>query len=45
MATIHPTAIVEAGAQLDDTVSIDAYAIVRQARPHRRRHHASARTP
>jgi UDP-N-acetylglucosamine acyltransferase len=30
MATIHPTAIVEAGAQLDDTVSIDAYAIVRK---------------
>jgi UDP-N-acetylglucosamine acyltransferase len=30
MATIHPTAIVEAGAQLDDTVSVDAYAIVRK---------------
>ena len=30
MATIHPTAIVEAGAQLHDTVSVDAYAIVRK---------------
>ncbi len=29
MATIHPTAIVEPGAQLGDTVRIDAYAIVR----------------
>jgi len=29
MATIHPTAIVEAGAQLGETVRIDAYAIVR----------------
>jgi UDP-N-acetylglucosamine acyltransferase len=29
MATIHPTAIVESGAQLDDSVSIGAYAIVR----------------
>ncbi|HMC17480.1 MAG TPA: acyl-ACP--UDP-N-acetylglucosamine O-acyltransferase [Albitalea sp.] len=29
MATIHPTAIVEAGAQLGDSVSVDAYAIVR----------------
>ena len=30
MATIHPTAIVEAGAELDDSVSIDAYSIVRK---------------
>ncbi len=29
MATIHPTAVVEPGAQLGDTVRIDAYAIVR----------------
>ena len=29
MATIHPTAIVESGAELDDSVSIDAYSIVR----------------
>jgi UDP-N-acetylglucosamine acyltransferase len=29
MATIHPTAIVESGAQLDDSVRIGAYAIVR----------------
>jgi UDP-N-acetylglucosamine acyltransferase len=29
MATIHPTAIVETGAELDDSVSIGAYAIVR----------------
>jgi UDP-N-acetylglucosamine acyltransferase len=29
MASIHPTAIVERGAQLDDTVSIGAYSIVR----------------
>jgi UDP-N-acetylglucosamine acyltransferase len=29
MATIHPTAIVEAGAELGETVRIDAYAIVR----------------
>jgi UDP-N-acetylglucosamine acyltransferase len=29
MATIHPTAIVEPGAQLDDDVRIDAYAVVR----------------
>jgi UDP-N-acetylglucosamine acyltransferase len=29
MARIHPTAIVESGAQLDDSVTIDAYAIVR----------------
>jgi UDP-N-acetylglucosamine acyltransferase len=29
MASIHPTAIVEAGAELDDSVSIDAYSIVR----------------
>ena len=30
MATIHPTAVVEAGAQLDETVEIDAYSIVRK---------------
>jgi UDP-N-acetylglucosamine acyltransferase len=30
MATIHPTAIVEPGAQLGNDVSIDAYAIVRR---------------
>ena len=30
MATIHPAAIVEAGAQLDDSVRVDAYAIVRK---------------
>ncbi|MEP7298212.1 MAG: acyl-ACP--UDP-N-acetylglucosamine O-acyltransferase [Burkholderiales bacterium] len=29
MATIHPTAIVESGAQLDDSVSIGPYAVVR----------------
>ena len=29
MASIHPTAIVERGAELDDTVSIGAYSIVR----------------
>jgi len=29
MASIHPTAIVESGAQLDDSVSIGAYSIVR----------------
>lgn len=29
MATIHPTAIVEAGAELAGSVSVDAYAIVR----------------
>lgn len=29
MATIHPTAIVESGAELDATVSVGAYAIVR----------------
>ena len=29
MASIHPTAIVEPGAELDDTVSIGAYSIVR----------------
>lgn len=29
MATIHPTAIVESGAQLGDNVRIDAYSIVR----------------
>ena len=29
MATIHPTAIVESGAELDDSVSIGAYSIVR----------------
>ncbi len=29
MATIHPTAIVEAGAELHDSVTVDAYAIVR----------------
>ena len=29
MATIHPTAIVESGAELDDSVSIGAYCIVR----------------
>jgi UDP-N-acetylglucosamine acyltransferase len=30
MATIHPTAIVERGAELDDTVSVGAYSIVRE---------------
>ena len=30
MATIHPTAIVESGAELDDSVSIGAYSIVRE---------------
>jgi UDP-N-acetylglucosamine acyltransferase len=30
MANIHPTAIVERGAELDASVSIDAYAIVRE---------------
>ena len=30
MATIHPTAIVERGAELDDSVSIGAYSIVRE---------------
>ena len=29
MPSIHPTAIVEAGAELDDSVFVDAYAIVR----------------
>ena len=29
MASIHPTAIVERGAELDDTVSVGAYSIVR----------------
>jgi UDP-N-acetylglucosamine acyltransferase len=29
MASIHPTAIIEAGAQLGDTVHVDAYSIVR----------------
>ncbi len=29
MASIHPTAIIEPGAELDDTVSVDAYSIVR----------------
>src|SRR4030088_2337060 len=29
MATIHPTAIVESGAELDDSVNTGAYAIVR----------------
>jgi UDP-N-acetylglucosamine acyltransferase len=29
MASIHPTAIVESGAQLDDSVSVGAYSIVR----------------
>ena len=29
MASIHPTAIVESGAELDESVSIDAYSIVR----------------
>ena len=29
MASIHPTAIVERGAELDDTVSIGAYSVVR----------------
>ena len=29
MASIHPTAIVESGAELDDSVSVDAYSIVR----------------
>ena len=30
MATIHPTAIVESGAELDDSVSVGAYSIVRE---------------
>ena len=30
MASIHPTAIVESGAQLDDNVSVGAYSIVRE---------------
>ena len=30
MAQIHPTAIVESGAQLDDSVVVDAYSIVRE---------------
>ena len=30
MASIHPTAIIEAGAQLDDSVSVGAYSIVRE---------------
>jgi UDP-N-acetylglucosamine acyltransferase len=30
MASIHPTAIVEAGAELDDSVSVGAYCIVRE---------------
>src|SRR5256714_2872451 len=29
MATVHPTAIIEPGARLGDSVSVDAYAIVR----------------
>ena len=30
MASIHPTAIVEAGAELDSSVSVGAYSIVRE---------------
>jgi UDP-N-acetylglucosamine acyltransferase len=30
MAAIHPTALVEPGAELDESVSVDAYSIVRQ---------------
>jgi UDP-N-acetylglucosamine acyltransferase len=30
MAAIHPTALVEHGAELDESVSVDAYSIVRQ---------------
>jgi UDP-N-acetylglucosamine acyltransferase len=30
MASIHPTAIVERGAELDDSVSVDAYSIIRE---------------
>ena len=29
MAVIHPTAIVEAGAKLGETVRVDAYAVIR----------------
>ena len=29
MANIHPTAIIEPGAELDDTASVDAYSVVR----------------
>ena len=38
MAKIHPTAIVEPGAELADDVEVGAYSIVRAGRPHRRRH-------
>jgi len=30
MARIHPTAIVESGAQLDESVSVGEYSIVRE---------------